>query len=195
MDRIKLKVLGLSYSMSQAGAYALILADEQDLHRIPIVIGMPEAQSIAIQLEKIQTQRPLTHDLIKTLADALKTNLKEVFIYRLNAGIFYSELLFETDMNLIKIDSRTSDAIALALRYDCPIYTTSEIIAKAGILVNHEDIPAKEEVPPASLLDAEEVAREYSVQELTRLLNEAVQNEEYEKASRFRDMLKERNKS
>ncbi len=195
MDRIKLKVLGLSYSMSQAGAYALILADEQDLHRIPIVIGMPEAQSIAIQLEKLQTQRPLTHDLIKTLADALKTNLKEVFIYRLNAGIFYSELLFETDMNLIKIDSRTSDAIALALRYDCPIYTTSEIIAKAGILVNHEDIPAKEEVPPASLLDAEEVAREYSVQELTRLLNEAVQNEEYEKASRFRDMLKERNKS
>ena len=129
------------------------------------------------------------------MADALKTNLKEVFIYRLNAGIFYSELLFETDMNLIKIDSRTSDAIALALRYDCPIYTTSEIIAKAGILVNHEDIPAKEEVPPASLLDAEEVAREYSVQELTRLLNEAVQNEEYEKASRFRDMLKERNKS
>ena len=195
MDRIKLKVLGLSYSMSQAGAYALILADEQDLHRIPIVIGMPEAQSIAIQLEKLQTQRPLTHDLIKTLADALKTNLKEVFIYRLNAGIFYSELLFETDMNLIKIDSRTSDAIALALRYDCPIYTTSEIIAKAGILVNHEDIPAKEEVPPASLLDAEEVAREYSLQELTRLLNEAVQNEEYEKASRFRDMLKERNKS
>lgn len=195
MDRIKLKVLGLSYSMSQAGAYALILADEQDLHRIPIVIGMPEAQSIAIQLEKLQTQRPLTHDLIKTLADALKTNLKEVFIYRLNAGIFYSELLFETDMNLIKIDSRTSDAIALALRYDCPIYTTSEIIAKAGILVNHEDIPVKEEMPPASLLDAEEVAREYSVQELTRLLNEAVQNEEYEKASRFRDMLKERNKS
>lgn len=195
MDRIKLKVLGLSYSMSQAGAYALILADEQDLHRIPIVIGMPEAQSIAIQLEKLQTQRPLTHDLIKTLADALKTNLKEVFIYRLNAGIFYSELLFETNMNLIKIDSRTSDAIALALRYDCPIYTTPEIIAKAGILVNHEDHPAKEEIPPVQILDTEEGTREYSIQELTRLLDEAVQNEEYEKASKFRDMLKEKDKS
>lgn len=195
MDRIKLKVLGLSYSMSQAGAYALILADEQDTHRIPIVIGMPEAQSIAIQLEKLQTQRPLTHDLIKTLADALQTNLKEVFIYRLNAGIFYSELLFETDMNLIKIDSRTSDAIALALRYDCPIYTTSEIIAKAGILVNHEDIPAKEEMPSSSLLDADEVSRGYSVQELHKLLENAVQNEEYEKASKFRDMLKEKGKS
>ncbi len=195
MDRIKLKVLGLSYSMSQAGAYALILADEQDLHRIPIVIGMPEAQSIAIQLEKLQTQRPLTHDLIKTLADAMKTRLKEVFIYRLNAGIFYSELLFETDMNLIKIDSRTSDAIALALRYDCPIYTTAEIIAKAGILVNHEDVTVKEEMPSAPLMEAEEIARDYSVQELTRLLDEAVQNEEYEKASKFRDMLKERGKS
>lgn len=195
MGRIKLKVLGLSYSMSQAGAYALILADEQDTHRIPIVIGMPEAQSIAIQLEKLQTQRPLTHDLIKTLADALKTNLKEVFIYRLNAGIFYSELLFETDMNLIKIDSRTSDAIALALRYDCPIYTTSEIIAKAGILVNHEDVPAKEEMPSSSLLDADEVSRDYSVQELHKLLDDAVQNEEYEKASKFRDMLKEKGKS
>lgn len=195
MDRIKLKVLGLSYSMSQAGAYALILADEQDTHRIPIVIGMPEAQSIAIQLEKLQTQRPLTHDLIKTLADALKTNLKEVFIYRLNAGIFYSELLFETDMNLIKIDSRTSDAIALALRYDCPIYTTSEIIAKAGILVNHDDVPAKEEMPSSSLLDADEVSRDYSVQELHKLLDDAVQNEEYEKASKFRDMLKEKGKS
>lgn len=195
MDRIKLKVLGLSYSMSQAGAYALILADEQDLHRIPIVIGMPEAQSIAIQLEKLQTERPLTHDLIKTLADAMKTRLKEVFIYRLNVGIFYSELLFETDMNLIKIDSRTSDAIALALRYDCPIYTTAEIIAKAGILVNHEDVTVKEEMPSAPLMEAEEIARDYSVQELTRLLDEAVQNEEYEKASKFRDMLKERGKS
>lgn len=196
MDRIKLKVLGLSYSMSQAGAYALILADEQDLHRIPIVIGMPEAQSIAIQLEKLQTQRPLTHDLMKTLADALKTNLKEVFIYRLSAGIFYSELLFETDMNLIKIDSRTSDAIALALRYDCPIYTTSEIIAKAGILVNHEDIPAKEEGGVTPVVESEEVSpRDYSVQELNRLLNEAIRNEEYEKASKFRDMLKERDKS
>lgn len=121
MDRIRLKVLGLSYSMSQAGAYALILADEQDMHRIPIVIGMPEAQSIAIQLEKMQTQRPLTHDLIKKLADALQVTLKEAFIYRLDSGIFYSELLFEKDTQQIKIDSRTSDAIALALRYDCPI--------------------------------------------------------------------------
>ena len=101
MDRVKLKVLGLSYSMSQTGAYALILSDEPDLHRIPIVIGMPEAQSIAIQLEKIQTQRPLSHDLMKALADAMNVVLKEVFIYRLDAGIFYSELFFESGKSMI----------------------------------------------------------------------------------------------
>lgn len=193
MDRIKLKVLGLSYSMSQAGAYALILADEQDLHRIPIVIGTPEAQSIAIQLEKLQTQRPLTHDLVKTLADALKTKLREVFIHRLEAGIFYSELLFETEANLIKIDSRTSDAIALALRYDCPVYTTPDIIAKAGIIVNQETGQGAQHMAVSPVAETEEVRqREYSVQELTRMLNEAVKNEEYEKASKIRDMLKEK---
>ena len=181
MDRIRLKVLGLSYSMSQAGAYALILADEQDMHRIPIVIGMPEAQSIAIQ-------RPLTHDLIKKLADALQVTLKEAFIYRLDSGIFYSELLFEKNTQQIKIDSRTSDAIALALRYDCPIYSTPEIVEKAGIAVGQEtgqtESPEKEEV----------VQQPYSVQELTRMLDEAVRNEEYEKASKIRDLLKEMGK-
>ncbi len=192
MDRVKLKVLGLSYSMSQAGAYALILADEVDTHRIPIVIGMPEAQSIAIQLEKMQTQRPLTHDLIKTLADALQTTLKEVFIYRLEAGIFYSELLFETDKMLIKIDSRTSDAIALALRYACPIYTTPDILEKAGIAVGQESSQTGSTVV-ASVTESDEIEH-YSTQELTRMLNEAVQNEEYEKASKIRDILKNKTK-
>ena len=115
MDRIRLKVVGLSYSMSQTGAYALILSDEADLHRIPIVIGMPEAQSIAIQLEKLQPQRPLTHDLIKSLTDSLEVTLKEVLIYRLDAGIFYSELYFETPLRIVKVDSRTSDAVALEM--------------------------------------------------------------------------------
>lgn len=156
---------------------------------------MSEAQSIAIQLEKLQTQRPLTHDLIKTLADTLKTTLKEVYIYRLSAGIFYSELLFETDMNIIKIDSRTSDAIALALRYDCPVYTTPEIITKAGIVVAHDASQMlKGEVMPSEAVEVEEIRREYSVSELNKMLDEAVKNEEYEKASKIRDMLKEKSK-
>ncbi len=192
MDRIKLKVLGLSYSMSQAGAYALILADEQDLHRIPIVIGMPEAQSIAIQLEKMQTQRPLTHDLIKTLADAMQVALKEVYIYRLESGIFYAELLFETEKNLIKIDSRTSDAIALALRYECPIFTNPDIIEKAGILVGKEGSAPEPVVTTRET--GEEAILHYSIQELSQLLDEAVRNEEYEKASKIRDILKSKNK-
>ena len=194
MDRVKLKVLGLPYSMSQAGAYALILSDEQDLHRIPIVIGMPEAQSIAIQLEKIQTQRPLTHDLVKTLADALKVALKEVFIYHLEAGIFYAELLFEADKSIVKIDSRTSDAIALALRYGCPIYTTPEIVEKAGILVGQEGNHSEQPTFVREIENEKDSMLDYSVQELGRMLDEAVQNEEYEKASKIRDVLKNKNK-
>ncbi|MEG0796256.1 MAG: DUF151 domain-containing protein [Odoribacter sp.] len=195
MDRIKLKVLGLSYSMSQTGAYALILADEQDVHRIPIVIGMSEAQSIAIQLEKMKTQRPLTHDLIKKLADALVAKLKEVYIYRLDAGIFYSELLFETEKKLFKIDSRTSDAIALALRYDCPIFSTPEIIEKAGILVRQERNRLHEDTLNLCLLKSdEEIIRRYSARDLTEMLDEAVQKEEYEKASKIRDLLKMKKK-
>lgn len=193
MDRVKLRVLGLSYSMSQTGAYALILADEQDIHRIPIIIGMPEAQSIAIQLEKLQTQRPLTHDLIKNLTDHLNVNLKEVFIYRLDAGIFYSELYFETESDSIKIDSRTSDAIALALRYGCPVYTVPEIVEKAGILVSQEVREQQQGEIHDNVVNVEENQfKEYTVQELTKLMDEAIRNEDYEKASKFRDMLKAR---
>lgn len=190
MDRIKLKVLGLSYSMSQTGAYALILADEQDTHRIPIIIGMPEAQSIAIQLEKLQTQRPLTHDLIKSLTDSLEVRLKEVLIYRIDAGIFYAELLFEAPAKMIKIDSRTSDAIALALRYGSDIYALPEVVEKAGIAVS-QNIEDQQESLYNNVVNVEENQfDEYSVQELTKMMEEAIQNEEYEKASKFRDMLK-----
>lgn len=116
MDRIKLKVFGLSYqSMSQTGAYALILAEENDAFRIPIIIGIAEAQSIAIQMEHLHSQRPLTHDLMKSLADNLGVVLEEVYIYRWESGIFYSELRFRNGEESLKIDSRTSDAIALAL--------------------------------------------------------------------------------
>lgn len=195
MDRIKLKVLGLSYSMSQTGAYALILADEADLHRIPIIIGMPEAQSIAIQLEKLQPQRPLTHDLIKTLTDSLNVTLKEVLIYRLDAGIFYSELYFETPMNIIKIDSRTSDAIALALRYGCPVYTIPEILEKAGILVSQEVREQQQGEIHNNVVNVEENQyKEYTVQELTKLMDEAIQKEDYETASKYRDLLKAKKK-
>ncbi len=193
MDKVKLKVLGLSYSMSQNGAYALILADEQDIRRLPIIIGMPEAQSIAIQLEKLQTQRPLTHDLIKKLTDRLNVTLKEVMIYRLDAGIFYSELLFEASGEEIRIDSRTSDAVALALRYGSELYTTPEIVQKAGILVS-QDVREQQGIHNNVVNVEKNGLDEYSVQELQKLMDEAIRNEDYETASKFRDLLKNKEK-
>lgn len=193
MERIKLKVLGLSYSMSQAGAYALILVDEEDQFRIPIIIGISEAQSIAIQLEKMQPQRPLTHDLIKLFGDALKYTLEEVFIYRLDNGIFYAELLFTDGENVVRLDSRTSDAIALALRYNCPIYSLPEIVEKSGIPVDKEESLEVAETDKEQETSENAYAR-YSEQDLKSLLNDAVQNEEYEKASQIRDVLKNKTK-
>ncbi|WP_294141265.1 bifunctional nuclease family protein [uncultured Sanguibacteroides sp.] len=193
MDRVRLKILGLSYSMSQSGAYALVLSDLDDTYRIPIIIGISEAQSIAIQLEHLQTQRPLTHDLVKRLTDGLNVTLEEIFIYRWEAGIFYSELLFKQEEKELRIDARTSDAVALALRYGCPIYTTPEVVEKTSISVPEKEM-LEQEVKANDLEPAvTESNQELSVEELTRLMEEAVKNEDYENASRFRDMLKAKN--
>ena len=191
MDRIRLKVFGLSYnSISQTGAYALVLAEENDTFRIPIIIGIAEAQSIAIHLEHLRSQRPLTHDLIKSLADQLGATLEEVYIYRWESGIFYSELRFRHGEEVLKIDSRTSDAIALALRYNCPIYVAPGVIAKTAIPVSDletGEFSGKTTVEPG---DAKSSSDDFTEEELTRMLDEAVKNEDYENASRYRDMLK-----
>lgn len=192
MERVRLKVFGLSYdSMSHAGAYALILAEENNAFRIPIIIGVAEAQSIAIQLEKLHSRRPLTHDLMKNLADELGAVLEEVYIYRWEAGIFYSELRFKCAEKWLKIDSRTSDAIALALRYNCPIYVANSVIDQTAIpvsdLTSGEYSDDKAIVSEKSRTSSE---HDFTIEELTRLLDEAVKSEDYENASRFRDMLK-----
>ena len=122
MDKIKLNVLGLSYSQANSGAYALVLAEENGERRIPIIIGSVEAQSIAIQLEGLTPPRPLTHDLFVSLADAFSLKVEEIFIYKLQEGVFYSELVCNDGKNRIRIDSRTSDAVSLALRFHCPIF-------------------------------------------------------------------------
>jgi hypothetical protein len=196
MQKIRLNILGLSVSQTQSGAYALVLAEENGDRRIPIIIGPVEAQAIAIQLEGLKPPRPLTHDLIKNMALAFDIALLEVSIYKLEEGIFYSELLCEMDGKEIKIDSRTSDAVALALRFRCPIFTTEEILKKAGIVLEFED----ENSPVRSYSDDEieptssSSYAQYSQNELKEMLNEAVQNEDYEKASIIRDELKKREK-
>ena len=196
MQKIRLNILGLSVSQTQSGAYALVLAEENGERRIPIIIGPVEAQAIAIQLEGLKPPRPLTHDLIKNMALAFDIALIEVTIYKLEEGIFYSELLCEMNGKEIKIDSRTSDAVALALRFRCPIYTSEEILKKAGIVLTQDD----EESPVRSLLDDdyEEPTHtsysQYSADELKELLDDAIKNEDYEKASIIRDALNKRKK-
>jgi bifunctional DNase/RNase len=141
MGKIKLNVLGISYSQTQSGAYALVLTEENGERRIPIIVGGFEAQSIAIQLEGLNPPRPLTHDLFLNFARSFKIALLEVTIHKLEEGVFYSKLTCDDGKNRITIDSRTSDAIALALRFKCPIYTTDEIMEKAGIVLDFDRKP------------------------------------------------------
>jgi uncharacterized protein len=194
MHKIKLNILGLSVSQTQSGAYALLLAEEHGERRLPIIIGPVEAQAIAIQLEGLKPPRPLTHDLIKNISVAFDIALIEVTIHKLEEGIFYSELLCELNGKEVRIDSRTSDAVALALRFHCPVYTTEEILHKAGIVldVNEEhqgrQVTKDEESRPPGKTTYEK----YSLSELESTLNEAIQNEDYEKASLIRDEIKRR---
>lgn len=183
--RIHLKVLGITYSQIQSGAYALVLAEESGNRRIPIIIGTSEAQSIAIQLEHLTPPRPLTHDLFMTFAQTFEIRLKEVFIYKFQDGVFSSEMLFEDKNGVEKrLDSRTSDAIACALRSNAPIYTTEEIVQQAGIEFEEESLKeqgvAEENKPVSSL----------SLEELNNRLKAAVQKEDYEEASHLRDQIR-----
>ncbi len=196
MEKIKLEVIGLSYSQTQAGAYALILSVEGSDERIPIIIGGFEAQSIAIQLENLKPPRPLTHDLFVSLAKEFQINLVEVFIYKFEEGIFYSKIYFEKDDKIIEIDSRTSDAVAIALRFGSPIYTSLSIVEKTGIVLNlSEEKMPKEKNFSKSIIhedsddDEENIYYKYSINELKHMLKEAINNEDYEKASLIRDEL------
>jgi len=199
MSLRKMQVLGLSYSQTQSGAYALILVEKGGERRLPIIIGAAEAQSIAIQLEGLTPPRPLTHDLFLSLSEDFGITIEKVVIARLEAGIFYSQLFCKGNSALKIIDSRTSDAIALALRFRCPIYTTEEILQRASLVIdnppekdddNAEDAEAKEK---KRITQNQQKLALYSLDELNELLDEAVEEEDYEKASQIRDEIKKRN--
>jgi len=194
MQKVRLNILGLSVSQTQSGAYALVLAEENGDRRIPIIIGPVEAQAIAIQMEGLKPPRPLTHDLIKSIALAFDIVLLEVTIHKLEEGIFFSELLCEMEGKKVRIDSRTSDAIALALRFRCPIYTTEDILLKAGIVLemNDEHItrPADNEYQPSKTTST--TYEKFTLADLEAALSEAIQHEDYEKASLIRDEIKRR---
>jgi uncharacterized protein len=194
MERIKLEVLGLSYSQTQAGAYALILSVDNSDERIPIIIGGFEAQSIAIHLENLKPPRPLTHDLFHSFASSFEIKLKEVFIHKLEEGIFYSKLYFEKDGQIKTMDSRTSDAVALALRFNSPIFTTVDIVQKAGIVlkVSDDNPDVLTEHSEENPTKHKEGYKNYSISELETLMDEAINNEDYEKATIIRDEIKKR---
>jgi len=193
MKRIKLKVLGISYSQTQSGAYALVLIEEKGERRIPIIIGGFEAQSIVIKLENLDPPRPLTHDLFKSFADVFNVSVTEVFIYKLEEGVFYSKLICSNGEKEYSIDSRTSDAVALSLRFECPIYITEEIIEKAGITVAPSG-SATENLPDDDSVLEPDITKysSYTDEELYKMIDEAVKTEDYERAAAIRDEIDKR---
>ncbi|WP_075603374.1 bifunctional nuclease family protein [Saccharicrinis aurantiacus] len=191
--KIKLNILGLSYSQTQSGAYALVLAEEEGERRIPIIIGGVEAQSIAIKLEGLEPPRPLTHDLFLNFSKAFKVEITEVIIYKLEEGIFYSELVCIKDGEEIRIDSRTSDAVALSLRFNCPIYTFDSIIETAGIVLEEsKESGTKVDVSESASSTSNDKYGNQSVDELKKSLQEAIAKEDYEKASEISAEIKKR---
>ena len=195
-DRIRLKVLGISYSQLQSGAYALLLCEEKGPHKIPIVIGGAEAQSIAIRMEGIIPPRPMTHDLFVSFAHAFGVKLKEVFIYKFEDGIFSSELTFSDGERQIVLDSRTSDAIGIAMRSKAPIYTTREIIDETGFIMEEHDISDDDEASTESSHSSvshtndEPKIENYSIEELERTLDRLIREENYEEAAKVSEILK-----
>jgi uncharacterized protein len=202
MSLVKLSIKGISYSQTQNGAYALILSEVDGERKLPVVIGAFEAQSIAIALEKeLKTPRPLTHDLFKNFADRFDIVVKQIIIHKLVDGVFYSSIICERDKIEEIIDARTSDAIALALRFDAPIFTYKNILDKAGIYLNTgiqtnsdtEDISNEFTSDSTAKIDENQLYSQYNIADLKDLLKQAVASEDYEKAVQIRDEISKRN--
>jgi len=199
MKKIKLDIVGLSYSQTQSGAYALVLGEVSGRRRLPIIIGSFEAQAIAIEIEKMTPSRPLTHDLFKSLGQAFNITVQEIIIYNLVDGIFYAKLVCFDGKKTVEIDARTSDAIAVSVRFDCPIYTYEFILSTAGIVIEGNDFvyleninETTDEKTPATPAGS---FNSLSDDELKTRLSQALADEAYEKAAKIRDELNKRKAS
>ena len=190
MKKIELEIVALSHSITQTHSYAVVLGEVNGLRRLPIVIGGFEAQAIAVALERMQPSRPLTHDLMKNFMLAFNVELHEIIINDLQEGIFYSKLVCSTDKDTVEIDSRTSDAVALAVRFGCPIFTYDNILDSAGILMEEDD---KKKKVVVSHTDSEsDDLKNLSLLDLEKLLAEVLEHEDYIKAASIRDEIKTR---
>jgi len=204
-NKIELEILGLSSSQSQSGSFALVLGEVGGNRRLPIIIGMFEAQAIAIEIEEIKPHRPMTHDLFRSMAQEFNYRIEEINIVDLSEGVFFAKILCNDDIKKVEIDSRPSDAIAIGVRFEAPIYTTEKIMSEAGIVLGDEDEESLLEDAEALLTEAdveiEEVEKstssdvdysELSAKQLNSLLNDALASEDYELAARLRDELDKR---
>lgn len=196
MQKIELEISALTAGHSQ-GSFSLILTEKNGTRKMPVLIGGFEAQAIAIEIENIKTSRPLTHDLFVTFLKTFDISINEVFIYNLNEGIFFARLVVQKEGKIVEIDSRTSDAIALAVRFNCPIYTTASILDEAGFELDDEDdgvTPGRiveEEFTPGSRSGSANLDK-LNIEELEKQLEEAIREEDYVKAALIRDEIKKR---
>jgi bifunctional DNase/RNase len=196
MKKIELEIVALSHSITQTHSYAVVLGELNGLRRLPIVIGGFEAQAIAVALEHMQPSRPLTHDLMKNFMNAFNVELQEIVISDLQEGIFYSKLVCFTENDTVEIDSRTSDALALAVRFGCPIYTYEHILENAGILMEDSGNPKKVKGEAVGVEEPNAGSREnldaMNLEELQTLLNEVLEQEDYIRAISIRDEINKR---
>lgn len=194
-EKIRLDISGLSYSQTQTGAYALVLSETNGNRSLPIIIGSFEAQAIAIELEEMKPSRPLTHDVFKNFATSFGIILEEVLIYNLKEGVFYAKLICQgPNGETTEIDARTSDAIALAVRFKCPVYTFEFVLKNAGVIID-EDAEIRTAADESSDIDkagSNDSLSSKTVDQLHELLVDAIDNEDYELATKVRDELNNR---
>ncbi len=198
MDKIRLEILGLSSSQSQTGSFALVLGEQDGKRRLPIIIGMFEAQAIAIEIEKIKPNRPMTHDLFKSFAHDFDYTIREINISNLKEGVFFAKIVCESQDKVIEIDARPSDAIAIGLRFEAPIYTFEKILAEAGIEFSDDEEADLEEMKSDLIEKSEKKTKKRSIQDdsvekLNDMLKKALEKEDYEQAAKIRDELGKRN--
>ncbi len=198
MNKIELRVMAISRSVTQSTNYAVVLGELDGTRRLPVIIGSTEAQAIAIAIEGMEGPRPMTHDLFKNTLETLRADLREVIISDLQEGVFYARLVLDREGELIEIDSRTSDALALATRFDCPIYTYELILEKAGITLEEEESQMEadlEEVNTSASGRGGDSLSSYTVGELNTMLDDVLSEENYEKAAKIRDEIQRRQAS
>jgi uncharacterized protein len=199
VKKIKLEILGLSSSQSQTGSFALVLGETEGNRRLPIIIGMFEAQAIAIEIEKIIPNRPMTHDLFKSFANNFHFTVEEIVISDLKEGVFFAKIVCSDGLKRTEVDARPSDAIAIGLRFDSPIFTYENILAEAGIVLTDEQEEEVESKAEQKSRVKKEPSRKgddfknYSIEKLNELLKDAIDKEDYERAAKIRDELSKRN--